>query len=144
MIRDGHCVEDWTTSRGRITNRGPRLRLADPAGRNTGLTRFFLNVRDRLVMRRDLFADAFELGERFLAIDPDLVPLVRIVTGRKISRQPIDATLKGIRKNLGAAERITFRRHPLLPVGFVLLGLLAGSGRWSGRFVRGGGRFRGS
>src|SRR4051812_21902463 len=110
----GICAGDWTTSRGRITNQGSGMGLADPAGRNAGLTRFFLNVGDRLVMRRDLFADTFELRERFLAIDPNLVPLIRIVTGRKISRQPIDATLKGIRKNLGAAERIAFRRHPLL------------------------------
>src|SRR3954471_15617036 len=119
------------------------MRLADPAGRHAGLTRFFLNVGDRLVMCRDLLADAFKLRERFLPIDANLVPLVRIVASRKISRQPVDATLKGIRKNLGAAERIAFGRHPLLPVGFVLLGFLAGSGRWSGRFVRGAGWFLG-
>jgi hypothetical protein len=59
--------------------RGPRRHagtrgtpLPDPAGRYTGLARFFLDVGNRFRVRLDLLLHAIEFGQRLLPIVSDL------------------------------------------------------------------------
>jgi hypothetical protein len=99
--------------------------LAEPAGRGAGLAAFFLDVRDRLGVVGDLFAHAVELGERFLAIEADLIALERVVARRKVRRQGIDPGLERFREQLSPAERVALGGETLLPVLLVLFWLLA-------------------
>src|SRR4051794_8960289 len=70
-----------------------RRRLPEPAGRNAGPARLFLDVVDPLLQVDDLGADPLHFDDRLLAIVRDAGPLIRIVAADEVGHQPVDPRL---------------------------------------------------
>src|SRR5262245_36642893 len=79
-------------------------RLSDPARGHAGLSGFFLEVGDRLLLRLDLALDAFLLGEGALAFELDLGTLCWIVAGSEVGPERVDLALQRVGVHLAALE----------------------------------------
>ena len=94
---------------------------SQPARRDAGLARFFLDVGDGLGLLGDFFLHAIELGDRALPLELELRALRRVVAVDEVGGERVDPALQRVGENLAALERGTRGVDPRAPVRLIFV-----------------------